>query len=89
MNKKQLFKQVTAKPVYSLLSDTESDQTEEENLQTSEKSEIPAVRSTEKMSKEKRKKTKAKRYVAKIISGNEKNQNFRQKSLIRHAYQKF
>ena len=86
MNKKQLFKQVTAKPVYSLLSDTES---EEENLQTSEKSEIPAVRSTEKMSKEKRKKTKAKRYVAKIISGNEKNQNFRQKSLIRHSYQKF
>ena len=89
MNKKQLFKQVTAKPVYLLLSDTESDQTEEENLQTSEKSEIPAVRSTEKMSKEKRKKTKAKRYVAKIISGNEKNQNFRQKSLIRHSYQKF
>ena len=58
MNKKQLFKQVTAKPVYSLLSDTES---EEENLQTSEKSEIPAARPTEKMSKEKRKKTKTKR----------------------------
>lgn len=61
MNKKQLFKQVTAKPVYSLLPDTESDQTEEENLQTSEKSEIPAARPTEKMSKEKRKKTKTKR----------------------------
>ena len=58
MNKKQLFKQVTAKPVYSLLSDTES---EEENLQTSEKSDIPAARPTEKMSKEKRKKTKTKR----------------------------
>ena len=58
MNKKQLFKQVTAKPVYSLLSDTES---EEENLQTSDKSDIPAARPTEKMSKEKRKKIKTKR----------------------------
>ena len=63
MNKKHLFKQLTAKPIYSLLSDTESNssQTEEENIQTSEKSDIPAARPTEKMSKEKRKKTKTKR----------------------------